>query len=80
MAYAGQAAIAAGLLAAGQFLGVMLAMLLAVLVVTNEYAHQTATATFLTKPHRGAVIAAKFAQPPPSACCSGSRRPASISP
>ena len=36
-------------------------MLLGVLCVTNEYAHQTATATFLTNPHRGAVIAAKFA-------------------
>jgi ABC-type transport system involved in multi-copper enzyme maturation permease subunit len=59
--YAGGAAIAADMLTAGQFLGVLLAMLLGVLIVTNEHAHQTATATFLTNPHRGAVVAAKFA-------------------
>jgi ABC-type transport system involved in multi-copper enzyme maturation permease subunit len=59
--HAGRAAIAADMLTSGQFLGVLLAMLLGVLIVTNEYAHQTATATFLTNPHRGAVIAAKLA-------------------
>jgi hypothetical protein len=59
--YAGHAAIAADMMTSGQFFGVLLAMLLGVLTVTNEYAHQTATATFLTNPHRGAVIAAKFA-------------------
>src|SRR5262245_27437666 len=58
---AGHAAIAADMLTSGQFFGVLLAMLLGLLIVTNEYAHQTATATFLTNPHRGAVIAAKFA-------------------
>ena len=59
--YAGHAAIVADMMTSGQFFGVLLAMLLGVLCVTNEYAHQTATATFLTNPHRGAVIAAKFA-------------------
>lgn len=59
--YAGHAAIAADMMTSGQFFGVLLAMLLGVLTVTNEYAHQTATATFLTNPHRGSVIAAKFA-------------------
>jgi hypothetical protein len=57
---AGQAAIAADMVTSGQTLGVLLAMLLGILIVTNEYAHQTATATFLTNPHRGAVVAAKF--------------------
>jgi ABC-type transport system involved in multi-copper enzyme maturation permease subunit len=57
----GQAAIAADMVTSGQFFGVLLAMLLGVQVVTNEYAHHTAAATFLTNPHRGAVIAAKFA-------------------
>jgi hypothetical protein len=59
--HAGAAAIAADMMTSGQFFGVMLAMLLGVLLVTNEYAHQTATATFLTNPHRGAVVVAKFA-------------------
>jgi len=59
--YAGRAAIAADMLTSGQFFGVLLAMLFGVLIVTNEYAHQTATATFLANPHRGAVITAKFA-------------------
>ncbi len=59
--YAGRVGIAADMLASGQIFGVLLAMLLGVLIVTSEYAHQTATATFLTNPHRGAVIAAKFA-------------------
>jgi ABC-2 type transport system permease protein len=59
--YAGHAAIAADMLTSGQFFGVMLTMLLGELIVTNEQAHQTATATFLTNPHRGAVIAAKLA-------------------
>jgi ABC-2 type transport system permease protein len=57
----GRAAIAADMATSGQFFGVLLTMLLAVLIVTNEYAHQTAPATFLTNPHRGRVITAKFA-------------------
>jgi ABC-type transport system involved in multi-copper enzyme maturation permease subunit len=57
---AGHAAIAADMLTSGQFLGVLLAMLLGVLIVTNEYGHQTAATTFLTNPHRGSVVAAKM--------------------
>lgn len=59
--HAGRAAIAADMMTSGQFFGVLLTMLFGILIVTNEYAHHTATATFLTNPHRGAVIAAKFA-------------------
>jgi hypothetical protein len=58
---AGHAAIAADMMTSGQTLGVLLAMLLGVLVVTSEYAHQTAPATFLTCPRRDVVIAAKLA-------------------
>lgn len=45
----------------GQFFGVMFAMLLGILLVTNEYYHQTATATFLTTPRRSKVIFGKLA-------------------
>jgi ABC-type transport system involved in multi-copper enzyme maturation permease subunit len=58
---AGHAAIAADMLTSGQFLGVLLAMLLGVLSTTGEYAHKTAASTFLTNPRRGAVIVAKLA-------------------
>jgi ABC-2 type transport system permease protein len=58
---AGVAAIAASMMTSGQFLGVLFAMLLGILIVTNEFAHQTATATFLTVPRRAAVIEAKLA-------------------
>jgi ABC-type transport system involved in multi-copper enzyme maturation permease subunit len=46
---------------AGQFFGLMFIMLLGILIVTNEFHHQTATATFLTTPHRTTVILGKFA-------------------
>lgn len=59
--YAGHAAITADMLTSGQFFGVLLTMLLGLLTVTNEYAHQTAMATFLANPRRGMVIGAKFA-------------------
>ncbi|MBO0869343.1 MAG: ABC transporter permease subunit [Micromonosporaceae bacterium] len=59
--YAGHAAITGDMLTSGQFLGGLLTMLLGVLTVTNEYAHQTAMATFLANPRRGMVIGAKFA-------------------
>ncbi len=58
--HAGQAAIASNMMTSGQFLGVLFAMLIGVLVVTNEYSHQTATATYLANPRRGTVIVAKF--------------------
>lgn len=44
----------------GQFFGLVLVMLLGVLVVTNEFQYQTATATFLTTPHRTRVILGKL--------------------
>src|SRR5215813_10053459 len=49
------------MMTSGQFFGVLFVMLLAILVVTNEFFHQTATATFMTNPHRTAVIMAKLA-------------------
>lgn len=45
---------------AGQFFGLMFALLLGCLLMTNEYAHQTASATFLTTPQRTRVVAAKL--------------------
>jgi len=44
---------------AGQFFGLLLAMVIGILVVTNEFFHQTATTTFMTNPHRTTVILAK---------------------
>ncbi|MEQ4303380.1 ABC transporter permease subunit [Plantactinospora sp. B6F1] len=52
--------VAANLYTNGQFFGVLIVMLLGVLVVTNEFFHQTATTTFLTTPHRTAVVLAKL--------------------
>jgi ABC-2 type transport system permease protein len=59
--HAGQAAIAADMMTSGQFLGVLSALLIGVLIVTNEFHHQTATATFVANPHRGTVVMAKLA-------------------
>ncbi|HEX8631867.1 MAG TPA: ABC transporter permease [Catenuloplanes sp.] len=53
--------IAANLYTTGQRFGVLIVMLLGIIVVTNEFFHQTATTTFLTSPHRSAVIVAKLA-------------------
>jgi ABC-2 type transport system permease protein len=57
---AGLIKISANLLTSGQYLGALFALILGALVVTNEYFHQTATATFLATPHRTAVIVAKL--------------------
>ncbi|MBN1174088.1 MAG: ABC transporter permease [Micromonosporaceae bacterium] len=57
---AGIAKIAANMYTSGQFFGVLFIMILGGLIVTNEYFHQTATATFLTIPHRTKVIVAKL--------------------
>lgn len=54
------AGLAANVYTSGQFLGLMLAMILGALIVTNEFFHQTATPTFLTTPKRSAVIVAKL--------------------
>jgi ABC-type transport system involved in multi-copper enzyme maturation permease subunit len=52
---------AARVFTSGQFFGGLAAMVLAILVVTNEYQHQTATTTFLTTPHRTTVVLSKLA-------------------
>lgn len=51
---------AAQIYTSGQFFGLMLVMLMAILLITNEFYHQTATATFLATPKRTKVIAAKL--------------------
>jgi ABC-2 type transport system permease protein len=51
---------AASIFTSGQFLGLVLVMLLGVLVITNEFQYQTATATFLTTPHRTRVVFGKL--------------------
>jgi ABC-type transport system involved in multi-copper enzyme maturation permease subunit len=51
---------AANVFTSGQYFGGLMVLLLAMIVVTNEFYHQTATATFLTTPHRSAVVAAKL--------------------
>jgi ABC-2 type transport system permease protein len=43
----------------GQYFGLMFVMLLGIITITNEFHHQTATTTFLTTPHRTAVVSAK---------------------
>lgn len=44
----------------GQFFSGLFIMLLSVLMITNEYHHQTATATFLVTPRRERVVASKL--------------------
>ncbi|GIH08036.1 hypothetical protein Rhe02_61030 [Rhizocola hellebori] len=51
---------AAQIYTSGQFFGLLFVSLLGVILVTNEYYHQTATATFLTTPQRTKVILAKL--------------------
>lgn len=51
---------AANIFTSGQFFGVMFVMLVGMIVVTNEFHHQTVTATYLTTPHRSAVMIAKL--------------------
>jgi len=51
---------AANLFTSGQFFGLMFVVLLGIVMVTNEFFHQTATTTFLTTPHRTSVISAKL--------------------
>jgi ABC-type transport system involved in multi-copper enzyme maturation permease subunit len=52
---------AANIYTSGQFFGVMFIMLLGMLLITNEYHHQMATATYLTTPHRTTVVMGKLA-------------------
>lgn len=51
---------AANLYTSGQFFGLLFVLLLGIVVITSEFQHQTVTTTFLTTPHRSAVIIAKF--------------------
>jgi ABC-2 type transport system permease protein len=62
----GLAAIAAGMMTSGQRIGVIFALLLGVIIVTSEFANQTAAVTFVTVPRRTTVIAAKLAA---AGCC-----------
>ena len=63
---AGVAAIAAGMMTSGQRVGFLFALLLGVVIVTSEFANQTAAVTFVTVPRRTTVITAKVAA---AACC-----------
>jgi ABC-2 type transport system permease protein len=45
----------------GQYFGLMFVMLIGILMMTNEFFHQTATTTFLTTPRRTSVIFGKLA-------------------
>lgn len=51
---------AANIFTSGQFFGVLIVSVLGILLITNEYYHQTATTTFLTTPHRTRVVVAKL--------------------
>jgi ABC-type transport system involved in multi-copper enzyme maturation permease subunit len=51
---------AANLYTSGQYFGLLFVLLLGILVVTNEFFHQTATATFLATPRREEVVAGKL--------------------
>jgi ABC-2 type transport system permease protein len=51
---------AASIFTSGQFFGLVFVLLLGVLVMTNEFQHQTATATFLTTPRRSRVVVGKL--------------------
>jgi ABC-2 type transport system permease protein len=52
--------MASNVYTSGQYIGLLLAMLIGILVITNEFFHQTATPTFLASPRRENVIAAKL--------------------
>jgi ABC-type transport system involved in multi-copper enzyme maturation permease subunit len=60
------AKMAASMMTSGQRIGVLFALLLGVLIVTSEFANQTAAVTFVTVPRRVTVIMAKVAA---AACC-----------
>ena len=63
---AGLAAIAAGMMTSGQRVGFLFALILGVVIVTSEFANQTAAVTFVTVPRRTTVVTAKVAA---AACC-----------
>ncbi|SCL41298.1 ABC-2 family transporter protein [Micromonospora pallida] len=51
---------AANIYTSGQFFGLLFVMLIGILMVTNEFFHQTATTTFLSTPRRTSVILSKL--------------------
>ncbi|BCY11539.1 ABC transporter permease subunit [Actinoplanes sp. L3-i22] len=51
---------AATIYTAGQMIGVLLACLLGIVLITSEYHEQTATTTFLWTPHRSRVVGGKL--------------------
>jgi ABC-2 type transport system permease protein len=51
---------AGSIFTSGQFFGLVLVMLVGVLVMTNEFQYQTASATFLTTPQRSRVVLGKL--------------------
>jgi ABC-type transport system involved in multi-copper enzyme maturation permease subunit len=59
---AGHSAItqAANMYTSGQLIGVLLACLLGIVLITGEYHHQTATTTFVLTPRRTLVVAGKL--------------------
>ena len=63
---AGVATMAASMMTSGQLFGVLFALLLGVVIVTSEFANQTAAVTFVTVPRRTTVIMAKASA---AACC-----------
>lgn len=52
--------IAANLYTNGQFFALLIILVFGIMIVTSEFFHQTVTTTFLTTPHRTAVILAKL--------------------
>ena len=52
--------VATSLYTSGQYFGVLIVLLFSAIIVTSEFFHLTATATFLVTPRREAVILAKF--------------------
>jgi hypothetical protein len=66
--------MAASMMTSGQLFGVLFALLLGVLIVTSEFANQTAAVTFVTVPRRVTVIRAWVARTlnrPPTPAPSG---------
>jgi ABC-2 type transport system permease protein len=51
--------VATNMYTSGQYVGILLILLLGAIVVTNEFFHQTATTTFLVTPRRENVVLAK---------------------
>jgi ABC-type transport system involved in multi-copper enzyme maturation permease subunit len=51
--------IATNMYTTGQFMGVLVVLLLSAIIVTSEFFHLTATTTFLVSPRREAVVLAK---------------------